>query len=205
MRLVRIALLLPFATASLFFETVTTQAQAIPTASKSAEISAFGGYMPSHTDYGPHTLKGFEAGADFTIFPHFPVAPSLEVRGQYGSSTDVTEKALLLGIRVQKDFRFRLHPYADFLIGIGQLTYHLDPYPNYSQDTSKALSYGGGINLDVSRHLSAKLDIQAQNWNFGKNGALQPNGNYTLTPYTAMVGVTYTVPFRVLNRHSDFH
>jgi hypothetical protein len=184
---------------------VQTQAQAIATASKSAEISAFGGYMPSHTDYGPHTLKGFAAGADFTVFPHFPVAPSLEVRGQYGSGQDVTEKAVMAGVRVQKDFRFRYHPYVDFLIGIGQLTYHLDPYPNYSQDTSKALSYGGGINIDVSHHLAAKFDIQAQNWNFGKNGALQPNGDYTLTPYTALVGVTYTVPFRTLNRHSDFH
>ncbi len=187
-----------------FANTLTIQAQAIATASKSAEISAFGGYMPSHTDYGPHTLKGFAAGADFTIFPHFPVAPSLEVRGQYGSGSDVTEKALLAGVRIQKDFRFRFHPYVDFLIGVGQLTYHLDPYPNYSQDTSKALSYGAGINIDVSHHLAAKLDIQEQNWNFGPNTAFTPTGNYTLNPYTAILGVTYTVPFRTLNRHSDF-
>ncbi len=178
--------------------------QAMTTASKSAEISAFGGYLVSKTDYGPAAKKGIAAGGDFTIFPRFPVAPSLEVRGQEAVGPYVTEKSVMAGLRVQKDLRQRLHPYVDFLIGAGEIVYHPEPYPDYHADKSKAYSFGGGINIDIARHFALKFDAQRQNWNFGANQALQPNGDYTLTPITAMVGVTYTVPFRTLNRHGDF-
>jgi hypothetical protein len=46
--------------------------------------------------------------------------------------------------------------------------------------------------------------VQRQNWNFGPDENFVPNGDYKLTPTTALIGVTYTVPFRVLNRHGDF-
>ncbi len=176
----------------------------MPTASKSAEISAFGGYLVARTDYGPAAKKGIGAGVDFTIFPRFPVAPSLEVRGQEAVGLDVTEKSLMVGLKVQKDFRRKLHPYVDFLIGAGEIVYHPQPYPDYNADKSKAYSFGGGINIDIAKHLGLKFDVQRQNWNFGLNGNLAPNGNYTLAPTTALVGVTYTVPFRTLNRHGDF-
>jgi hypothetical protein len=77
------------------------RAQSLPTASKSAEISAFGGYVASSPDYGAFLKKGIGAGADFTIFPKIPVAPSLEVRGHEAFGTYVTEKALFVGLRVQ--------------------------------------------------------------------------------------------------------
>jgi hypothetical protein len=177
--------------------------QAMPTASKSAEISAFGGYLVSKTDYGPAAKKGVSGGADFTIFPRFPIAPSLEVRGQVASAPDVTEKSVMVGLRVQKDFRQKLHPYVDILIGGAEIVYNLNPFPNYHADRSKAYSFGGGINIDIARHFGMKMDIQQQDWNFGAPKA-SPNSDFKLKPTTAMVGVTYTVPFRVLNRRGDF-
>jgi hypothetical protein len=182
-------------------------AQAIPTSSKSAEISVFGGYMGSHMDYGPHSVKGFAGGADFTIFPRFFVAPSLEVRAAEGINVDATEKTLLVGLRLQHDLGRRLHPYVDALIGLGEIAFHPNPYPGYTSDRSRALDFGGGINIDVSHHFAAKLDVQAQHWNLGQNGfsgANSSNSNFVLQPIQALLGVTYTIPFRVLNRHSDF-
>lgn len=193
-------LILTFAVAS----PIMSHGQALPTASKSAEISAFGGYLGARTDYGGFAKKGIAAGADFTIFPRFPVAPSLEVRGQEAFGPDVTEKSVMVGLRVQKDFRQKLHPYVDVLIGGGEIVYHINPYPDYHADRTKAYSFGGGINIDVAKHFGMKFDIQQQNWNFGTSPAFQSNGDYKLKPTTAMVGVTYTVPFRVLNRHGDF-
>jgi hypothetical protein len=204
MKLVRIVVLSTVVFAVFLAGDASSKAQAIPSASKSAEISAFGGYMPSRMDYGPHSLKGFAGGVDFTVFPRFPVAPSIEVRGTYGSNLDATEKTIMVGIRVQRDWRDRYHFYVDGLIGLGQITFHPDPYPDYSADQSKALAFGGGINIDVSHHFAAKFDIQEQHWNLGENEFSGPNTNFTLHPTQALVGVTYTIPFRVLKRHSDF-
>lgn len=204
MRFARFAVLSTLALMSATTTLCKGHGQAIPTASKGAEISVFGGYLVAKTDYGPAAKKGIGAGADFTIFPRFPVAPSLEVRGQEAVGPDVTEKSVMVGLRVQKDFRQRLHPYVDFLIGGAEIVYHPDPSPDYHADRSKAYSFGGGINIDIAKHFGLKLDAQRQNWNFGPAGGLQTNGDFTLTPTTALVGVTYTIPFRVLNRHGDF-
>jgi len=204
MRFARFATLLTLAMISAATTAAKSYGQALPTASKHAEISAFGGYMVAKTDYGPAAKKGIGAGVDFTVFPRFFVAPSLEVRGQEAVGPDVTEKSLMVGLRVQKDFRQKLHPYVDFLIGAGEIVYHPEPYPDYHADKSKAYSFGGGINIDIAKHFGLKFDVQRQNWNFGSNVAIVQNGNYTLTPTTALVGVTYTMPFRVLNRHGDF-
>jgi hypothetical protein len=204
MKLVRIALLSILVLASIGVAPNALRAQAISTASKGAEISVFGAYMASKTDYGPYTKEGFGAGADFTVFPHFPVAPSFEVRATDALGQDGTETVLLLGIRLQRDIH-RYHPYGDFLIGPGKIVFHPAPGPNYTSDTSRSISYGGGVNIDVTRSFALKLDVQKQDWDFGlRNEANPGDGTFNLHPVSAMVGVIYTIPFRILNRHSDF-
>ena len=179
-------------------------AQSLSTASKSAEISAFGAYTGGTPDYGPYTLKGFSAGADFTVFPHFVLKPALEIRGNVLSASAVTEKTVLFGPRAQIDWRGRFHPYADFLIGGGEVLFHPDPDPGYTGDRSKVYSYGGGIYIDIAYHLAAKFDFQQQSWNLGPNTDAASSNNFTLAPRTILIGVTYTVPFRFLNRASDY-
>ncbi|QMV18309.1 hypothetical protein GOB94_06125 [Granulicella sp. 5B5] len=179
-------------------------AQSLSTASKAAEISVFGAYMGGTPDYGPHTWKGISAGGDFTVFPRFILKPALEVRGNVLSARAATEKTVLFGPRVQLDWRGRFHPYGDFLIGAGEILFHPDPAPGYSGDRSKVYSYGGGINIDVAYHLSAKFDFQQQSWNLGPNSDSASSGNFTLTPRTLQIGVTYTLPFRFLNHASDY-
>jgi hypothetical protein len=181
----------------------TASGQSISTASKGAELSVFGGYMPTQTDYGYRTYKGYSAGADFTIFPRFFLAPSIEVRGNIAQNQPVTEKTVLGGIRLQREIG-RLHPYGDFLLGGGELLFHPAPSPDYTGDRSRVFSYGGGVNIDVTRHFAAKFDFQQQSWNLGSNAGNTTQGTFTLSPRTFMAGVTYTIPFRKLNRQGDF-
>lgn len=183
---------------------VTADAQSLSTASKGAEISFFGAYAVGTTDYGPHTLKGISAGGDFTIFPHFVLKPSLEVRGNELFANDLTEKTVLVGGRGQVDWRGRFHPYADVLVGGGEIVFHPDPVPGYTGDRGKVYSYGGGINIDVTHHVAAKLDFQQQNWNLGPNSYAVASGDFTLTPRLFSAGITYTLPFRFLKRSSDY-
>lgn len=204
MKLVGIAVLLCIGWISTLALTPPAAAQSLSTASKSAEISAFGAYMGGTPDYGPYTLKGFSAGADFTVFPHFVLKPALEIRGNVLSASAVTEKTVLFGPRAQIDWRGKFHPYGGFLIGGGEILFHPSPYPGYLGDRSKVYSYGGGINIDIAYHLAAKFDFQQQSWNLGSNSDAASSGSFTLAPRTLLIGVTYTLPFRFLNRASDY-
>jgi hypothetical protein len=181
--------------------------QAMATASKGAEISGFGAFMGGDPDFGGRSYKGMAAGVDYTFFPRSRFAPSVEARGTELLADDITEKAVMIGPRVQMDFRRRFHPYADFLYGGGEVLFH--PYLYYSGlgytgDRSRVYSYGGGINIDVARHVGVKFDVQGQNWNFGKSLLAGPDGEFTLTPLVISAGVTYTIPFRKHNRKEDF-
>jgi hypothetical protein len=182
----------------------TASGQSLATASKSAEFSVFGGYMAASTDYGPHTLNGYGAGIDFTVFPRFILKPSLELRGDIANNGYVTEKTVVVGPRAQLDIRQRFHPYGELLFGAGEILYHPVPYPDYTGDRSRVYAYGGGLDIDVTRHFGAKFDFQERNWNLGGNGNLVGGGTYTLEPRTFLVGVIYTIPFRTFKRQSDF-
>lgn len=181
------------------------RAQALLTASKQAEITAFGGYMYSQPDYGPASKKGFAFGGDFTMFRHWFVDPSAEVRFDYTAGQGINERAILVGPRAQKDFG-RFHPYIDVLFGQGHISYNPPPpfSPNDHGDSGFNLTYGAGADVDLVHNFSLKVDFQEQNWNLGKNILFQPDGsNYTLTPRTLMLGVTYHFPFSGLKKQRE--
>jgi opacity protein-like surface antigen len=187
-------------------ESASLSAQALPTAQKAAEITAFGGYTPSSPDFGPRTYNGFTAGADFTIFPPLRFDPSVEVRFTRSHSYDMTEKSFLVGPRLQKDFgRDHYHPYIDFLVGRGSFNYSGVVPVGFSNTASGfALSYGGGIDIDVTHHVSLKLDLQQQSWSMGTNRFFKPNGEtFTLAPRTYTVGATYHFQFPGLNKQRE--
>jgi hypothetical protein len=174
------------------------QAQQSASASKSAEISAFAGYTDINSDYGTRN-KGVTLGADYTRFFHFPVVPSFEVRGNYTSGLGVTEESILFGLRLEAPFRRRFHPYATFLYGGTKIYFNFPPSPTYTYDQSSATSIGGGIDVDVAHNFRAKLDYTQQFENFGPNGTLPNNANFTLTPAGFTGGVVYRIPFK--SRH----
>ncbi len=189
------------------FTSPPLHAQALVTASKAAEITAFGGYMYTSPDYGQSSSKGFLAGADFTLFRHWWVDPSVEARFDYTAGTGISEHAFLAGPRAQKDLG-RFHPYVNVLIGEGHISYNPPPSisPNDHGDGGLNIAYGIGADVDLVHHLSLKVDFLQQNWNLGQNSAFQPDGsNYTLTPRTLSIGVTYHFPFSGLNHQRELH
>src|ERR1700721_2118644 len=65
-------------------------AQSKVTADKTMDISVFGGLQHLDPAFG-RAGYGFTAGADLTRYIGWPVAPSLEVRGNYATTPNVTE------------------------------------------------------------------------------------------------------------------
>jgi hypothetical protein len=121
-------------------------------------------------------------------------------------SAVIDETTYLIGVRIELPLKQRLHPYGAFLVGPGTLHFKFTPSPGYTASSSKVLSYGGGLDVDLFHNLQLKLDAQYQSWNLGPNGAIVPQGgNFTLTPSIFMVGVEYHIPFRTLNRQRDFY
>lgn len=169
-----------------------TFAQRASTAFKTAEISAFGGYINENAALGPYRDQGFTAGLNYTRFFHFPVAPSLEARANFARGTAVNEKSYLIGLRAEVTTLGRLHPYVDYLAGLGTVHYNTSFYgPDFSLgDRSAVFSYGGGINFDVAPHWQFKADVQRQQW--------RPDLE-KLYPTPFLIGVTYRIPFKRFN------
>jgi hypothetical protein len=184
-------ILLSALAAALSLAHASASAQALPTASRSAAISVFGGYLGDLPDYGPYRNNGFSAGVDYTRFFHFPIEPSFELRANIADGKTVNERTYLLGGRAAYRFRQpslrRLHPYADFLIGIGDIHFNFNN-GGYLGDNSIVPSFGGGADYEIARHFSAKIDFQAQHWKTGNN--------VTYSPSLTIIGVVYTIPFR---------
>ncbi len=160
------------------------EAQAVQTAGKTADIAAFGGFTYANPDYGPDHVAGGLFGVDFTRYFRIPVQPSLEFRGNFVSGSYVKEHTYLFGLRAAVPFR-AIKPYADFLVGPGTIFF---PYNiGYPQDNSTVYSYGGGVDVGVTRNFALKLDVQGQHWN---------TGSFIYNPTLGTVGVVYTIPFR---------
>jgi hypothetical protein len=173
--------------------TLRADAQAMPTASKSNDISAFVGGTYSNPQYGPEQDKGITFGANLIEHLHFPVSPSIEGRANITSGTYIGERSYLGGLRAQGDVLHYLHPSGDFLVGGGDLHFDLSSGQTYVTSLTTVYSYGGGVDVDAYRQFQLTLDVQQQSWSIGT----------PFHPWIAMVGVTYRLRFRDYNRRGD--
>jgi Outer membrane protein beta-barrel domain len=195
--------------ASLFFlfllvvlsEGRAARAQADPTATRTAALSAFGGYTNSNSDYGRYRNTGGTVGVDYTRYFRWRVIPSLEIRGNYTTGPDLKQGSILFGPRLQMDLH-RFHPYADVFYGGTKIIFQFPPAPGYTYDIASTVSVGGGVDIDVLSHFQAKIDYQKEFMNFGPNGTQPNNADFTLTPSLFTVGVVYRIPFRARNFRS---
>jgi hypothetical protein len=140
----------------------------------------------------------FTAGGDLGFFSPGRYSLAAEVRGSYpmASGNIVTEKSILGGVRFSREpagegFAGVFRPYVDVLFGRGQMDYqnggYITPGLLFYQSNSNILQGGGGIELDLLRQFSLKIDLQAQHW---KTPVLEPNST-TLWSKQGGVGVTY--------------
>jgi hypothetical protein len=167
-------------------------AQRSATQPRSSEFNIFGGYASVQPDYnsslGNQRNNGFFAGADYNFygFHHLPFVPSFELRGSLAKGTNVNEGTGLIGPKVQMTFLRRLHPYANFLAGFGDIYFNKQPfYPGYTHDSSVVYSAGGGVDIDLKFHLQAKFDYQYQFWNTYED---------PFTPNVLGVGLNFLLP-----------
>jgi hypothetical protein len=168
--------------------TLGARAQTSAVATKTADISVFAGYQNLHPDYGIPRDNGFAIGANFTRYLGWKVDPSLEIRYNYATGSFVNEKSFEAGVRAQGDYKL-FHPYVDLLGGVATVDFGNFPHgiPTYTNNSGGTFSVGGGVDIDIYRHVQAKIDYQQQNMYFAQN--------ISLTPRPLTVGIVYRIPF----------
>jgi hypothetical protein len=185
------------------FGCVFATAQAGPTAVRRIQPSAFvmvNGTFTGLESNGVTSFQGgrnlaFAAGGDFGFYAPGRYSLAAEVRGSIpmNSGDIVGEKSILGGLRFSRepagDHALPIRPYVDILFGRGQLNYqnggYVTPYFILLSNNSNTLEAGGGVEMDVARNFSVKLDAQVQTWKTPIPGV------DTLYSKHAGVGVTY--------------
>jgi hypothetical protein len=180
--------------AAIPFLTCAGYAQSRSTASQQLELSAFAGGTGTFTRIAGGKNLGITAGIDLTFLSLRLLRPSVEVRGTYpiDKGTIDSQKNFLIGPRVEHRFG-RLHPYADFLIGRGEIDYRngglaVGPLL-YLSSNSTIYSPGGGVDYDLGRRLGVKADVQFQRWD------APPAVAGTIYPVAITVGAVYRFGF----------
>ena len=172
------------------------RAQSAPTATRTLRLSAFAGVNGTFTGLSGGKNAGITAGADLSIRPYFSLEPSIEVRGTYPvhNGTIDAQKNVLAGLKVAKRFG-PFHPYAEFLLGRGEIDYqnggYLDPSGllSYVRTVSGVLAPGAGLDLDVSPSFSLKADASFPRY----ATAVTTSGHVTGTSLTG--GLVYRFNF----------
>jgi opacity protein-like surface antigen len=151
------------------FITQNAHAQAAPTATQALRLSAFGGATGTYTNFLGGKNGSLTLGADLTFLATPYVKPSFELRGTAPLDSGHLDGQfnLLLGPRVEYPFH-RLHPYVDFLIGRGLISYKNGGFPYngflYLSSSSFVYSTGLGLDYDLTDRWGLKADFQYQHW-----------------------------------------
>jgi len=153
--------------------------------------------FPESSNYTYETTTGFYGGITFI----FPLGKSIDLQPEFnysnsanqgnnandrrpGENISTKEIALMLGCKYfLKDFIIK------FIPGLGYVTKSGD---RFSSDSDRLISItlGLGIYKDISRRLSAGLELRGQ-W----AGALKTGGGgSTFAPFIANLGITYFIP-----------
>jgi hypothetical protein len=176
-------------------------AQAVPAGTQRLQVSAFGGLTGTYTGLEGGKNLGITAGADLTFLAFRQFRPSFEVRGTYPIDEGhiSSQKNFLLGPKVEYPLG-RLHPYADFFFGRGEIDYLNGGliFGDVRYITTNTFVYSPGVGLDYSltHNLALKVDAQFQHWNTSAvaSGVIHP------TALTA--GVVYNFDFNPRHRHN---
>lgn len=172
----------------------TCLAQASPVESVGYRLQAFGMYSAAQPNYQPNGVSSFNGtGATLGVaITHAPIGifqPGLEVRGSYATGSQVRLRSITPGPRVAVRLG-RWEPYADFLIGVGDVYFQHPTVAGYLQNNSVVYSAGGGLDFAVTPRFAARADFQEQFWK------LDSNPGSAFHPSWFSVGVVYQFPFR---------
>jgi hypothetical protein len=155
---------------TLLVAALSASAQSMPTATQKLQLSAFAGGSGVLTNLLGGKNLSFTAGVDLAYLGFRLFKPAIEVRGSYpvyDGHID-SQKSILAGPKVEFPLGRRLHPYADFLIGRGEIDYNqglfiVGPVEYISTNTT-VYSPGAGIDYDLFYGFALKGDAQFQHW-----------------------------------------
>ena len=161
-----------------------TQAQKLPTATRSLDIQAGGSFVYGHSDYGT-TLKGFGGYGTIDFRPHFGLMLDFH---QANGTDKIYERTYEVGGRYVRHYG-RISPYAKVMYGRGVFNFP-PPFDDPTLPSAGNLAYnllgiGGGVDYHLRRHINLRGDYEYQAW---KSGPGLTNG---LTPWLASVGGAY--------------
>ena len=182
--------------------THTALPQATPAGTQKLQLSAFAGVTGTFTGFEGGKNLGITAGADLTYLGFRLFRPSFEARGTYPIDEGhiSSQKNFLLGPKVEYPLG-KLHPYADFLIGRGQIDYHSPGFifgnTLYISTNTVVYSPGVGVDYNFSHNLALKADAQFQHW----DTPVVASG--TIHPVALTLGVVYNFDFNPRHRHNQ--
>ena len=143
--------------------------QSAATAVQTLGLSAFGAATGNWTNISGGRNLGLTAGGDLSFLTFHRFRPVVEVRGTlpfYDGHID-RQKSILGGLKVERAVG-KYHPYVNFLIGRGVIDFQNGGYYRdgflYLSTVSTVYSPGLGLDLDVTKNWSAKVDFQYQHW-----------------------------------------
>jgi hypothetical protein len=169
MKQFRTVLTLASLLATVSWASVAYSQEALPTAVRPIQLSAFGGVSGVFTGLSGGKNFSITAGADLALPNYHWVRPVLEVRGTYPTDRGLvdSQKSILGGLRADFLLGRRIHPYGDFLFGRGETNYHFGYFFDnqiYLLTTTNVLSPGAGFDYDLTDHWAVKVDGQFQHW-----------------------------------------
>jgi hypothetical protein len=178
--------------------------QAYPTATQASQLSVFGGITGTDTGLASGNNLGLTGGVGLRFPPFRGFYPELEFRGTYAVDDDGIDrqKNALGGLKIAAHLG-RLQPYGNFLIGRGEISYLGSGYqvPGrpifYTQSSSIVLSPGGGLDLNISKQLALKIDLQVQRY----STPVAETGHIFATSGT--LGIAYRFDFNDHARHRE--
>jgi hypothetical protein len=177
-------------------------AQAVPAGTQQLQLSAFVAGTGTYTGLEGGKNLGITAGANLTFLAFRQFRPAFEIRGTYPIDQGhiSSQKNFLLGPKVEYPWG-RFHPYADFLVGRGEIDYLNGGFivgdVEYISSNTVVYSPGVGLDYNLTHNIAIKADAQFQYWNTPAtaSGVIHP------TPLT--LGVLYNFDFNPHHRHEQ--
>ena len=167
----RLALLFLLGGASVLYS------QAIPTASRAADVQIGAGYSIARPDYVQQTFPGFAAYADFDFRPHIGIEG--EFHQVYSTNGDRSyERTYAIGGRYFRTYG-ALVPYVKAMVGRGDFNY---PF-GYTELGYNLFAAGVGADFKLGPWLRIRGEYEFQKW------TSFPNGGFT--PQIVTIGAAY--------------
>lgn len=141
--------------------------QAIPTATRPADIQVGAGFSTAKPDYEHANFPGFFLYADVDPRAHWGL--EAEYHQVSGGAAQSSQRTIEIGGRYFRNYG-AFSPFAKGMYGRGQFTY---PF-GYTVIWYNMFAGGVGVDYKATRYIHARVEYEFQKWLSFPNGGLQP-------------------------------